>query len=277
MGPELTPEFFVALAGIVVADLVLAGDNAVVIALAARNLPKDLRRRAVFFGAAAAILLRTVLTIVAVLVLGQEDIPLVRLVGGAALLYIGWQLAVEEQHDHEGIDFASTMRGAIRTILIADVVMSIDNVLAVAAFAKDDPWLVVFGLLVSIPIVMGGASLLLRVIDRFPLIVWIGAAMIVYVGMELVLVDPVVHDRLPDAITGWTERLIGIGVALVLTSVAWHRRTHDDDTAPRGDAQRDVEPQPDPPVVAASAAASTDRDATGPVSRLMVEGSDPDA
>lgn len=225
MLPDFGPEFFVALSGIVLADLVLAGDNAVVIALAARNLPPSLRRRAVFWGASAAIALRAVLTIGAVFVLGQE-LPFVMLVGGLALLWIGWRLAVEEEGDHEGFDGATTLRGAIRTILIADVVMSIDNVLAVAAFAKDDVWLVVFGLLISIPIVMGGASVLLRIIDRFPVIVWLGAALIVYVGVELILTDPIVHDRLPADLAKWKERALAISVAIVVTSIAWFVRTH---------------------------------------------------
>lgn len=228
MLPEFGTEFFVALAGIVVADLVLAGDNAVVIALAARNLPADLRRKAVFFGAACAIGLRAALTVAAVFLL-RGDLPIVMLVGGIALLYIGWQLAVEEEHDHEGIDSATTMRGAIRTILIADVVMSIDNVLAVAAFAKDDPWLVVFGLVISIPIIMGGASILLRIIDRFPIIVWFGAALIIYVGVELILQEDFVHDRLPAFLApAYIERSIGIAIGAGVASAAWmvRRRRH---------------------------------------------------
>lgn len=225
MLPEFGAQFFVALSGIVLADLVLAGDNAVVIALAARNLPPELRRRAVFWGATAAITLRAVLTIGTVFLLGQE-LPYVMLVGGIALLWIGWRLAVEEEGDHEGLDGATTLRGAIKTILVADVVMSIDNVLAVAAFAKDDAWLVVFGLLISIPIVMGGATILLRLIDRFPIIVWLGAALIVYVGVELILTDPVVHERLPEDLAKWLERAFAVGAALIITSVAWYVRTH---------------------------------------------------
>ena len=224
MLPELTPEFFVALTGVVLADLVLAGDNAVVIALAARNLPKDLRRKAVFWGAFAAIALRTVLTIAAVFLLHQE-LPFVQLVGGALLLWIAWRLAVEEEDDHEGIDSARTMRGAIQTILVADVVMSVDNVLAVAAIARNDIWLVVFGLLLSIPLIMGGASVLLRVIDRFPLIIWIGAALIAYVGVELMFIDPVsrdiVHGILPEK---WMERSVAVGVAILMTGLAWYLR-----------------------------------------------------
>jgi len=229
MLPEFSAEFFVALSGIVVADLVLAGDNAVVIALAARNLPPDQRRKAVFFGAAMAIAFRAVLTIAAVFLL-RGELPGVMLAGGLALLWIGFKLALEEQDDHEGIDTARTLRGAIQTILVADVVMSIDNVLAVAAFAKDDAWLVVFGLLISIPIVMGGATILLRIIDRFPIIVWAGAAMILYVGVELILRDPLVHDILPHALEPeWTHRAIGLVVGVVLASIAWYLRTHDDD------------------------------------------------
>lgn len=229
MLPELSAQFFVALGGIVLADLVLAGDNAVVIALAARNLPPEQRRKAVFFGAAMAIALRAALTVAAVYLL-RGELPGVMLAGGIALLWIGFKLALEEQDDHEGMDSARTMRGAIQTILVADVVMSIDNVLAVAAFAKDDPWLVVFGLLISIPIVMGGATVLLRIIDRFPIIVWLGAALILYVGVELVMRDPLVHDILPHALEPtWTHRVIGLVAGVVLASIAWYLRTHDDD------------------------------------------------
>lgn len=224
MLPELSPEFFVALVGVVLADLVLAGDNAVVIALAARNLPQHLRRKAVFWGAAAAIGLRAVLTILAVFLLHQE-LPFVQLVGGVLLLWIAWRLATEDDHDLEGIDQATTMRGAIQTILVADVVMSVDNVLAVAAIARNDVWLVVFGLLLSIPIIMGGASMLLRIIDRFPIIVWLGAVLITYVAIELILVDPVsrdfVHQLLPEK---WLERALAVGISVVFTGVAWFVR-----------------------------------------------------
>lgn len=230
MLPEFGTQFFVSLLGIVFADLILAGDNAVVIALAARNLPKELRRKAVLFGAMAAIGLRAALTVAAVFLL-SGDVPLVMLVGGVALLWIGWQLAVEEADDHEGIDAATSLRGAIRTILVADVVMSIDNVLAVAAFAKNDPWLVVFGLLVSVPIIMGGATFLLRVIDRFPIIVWFGAALILYVGVELILQEPLLDDVIPH-MPHYLERSIGVVVGVIGASIAWYVRLHDDDGVP---------------------------------------------
>ncbi len=229
MLPELGPEFFAALVGIVLADLVLAGDNAVVIALAARNLPPQQRRRAVIFGAGMAILLRGVLTVAAVFLL-RGELPGVMLVGGVLLLWIGYQLATEEHVDThaEGVVSSTTMRGAIQTILIADVVMSVDNVLAVAAFGKDNVWLVVFGLALSIPIIMGGAALLLKVIDRYPIIVWLGSVLIVYVAVELILKDPLVHDLLPTALEPvWVHRVIGIVVGLILATIAWQRRGHD--------------------------------------------------
>lgn len=242
MLPELGAEFFLALLGVVLADLVLAGDNAVVIALAARNLPADLRRKAVFWGATAAIALRAILTIFAVFLLHQE-LPFVQLVGGALLLWIAWRLATDDTEHHEGIDQATTMRGAIQTILVADVVMSVDNVLAVAAIARNDIWLVVFGLLLSIPIIMGGASMLLRVIDRFPIIVWAGAALITYVGVELMLVDPVsretVHALIPSKLV---ERLVAVGFALVFTGAAWYVRL-------RRRGASDLEELPDPTVL----------------------------
>lgn len=264
MLPDLSAEFMLALLGVVLADLVLAGDNAVVIALAARNLPTHLRRKAVFWGAFAAITLRTVLTIAAVYLLHQE-LPFVQVVGGALLLWIAWQLAVEEEDDHEGIDSATTMRGAIQTILIADVVMSVDNVLAVAAIARNDIWLVIFGLLLSIPIIMGGATLLLKVIDRFPIIVWIGAALIAYVGVELMLVDPatrgVVHSALPDK---WMERLVAIAIAVIMTSIAWYVRVHrPNPRGPGADGDGSGDDAPD---------AGSDDPRTSTEPRLMVEG-----
>lgn len=225
MIPELGPEFFAALVGIVLADLVLAGDNAVVIALAARNLPPEQRRKAVFFGAMMAIAFRAVLTIAAVFLL-RGNLPGVMLVGGAALLWIGFKLALEEEDDHEGLDTATTLGAAIRTILIADVVMSIDNVLAVAALAKNDIWLVVVGLLISIPIVMGGATILLKIIDRFPLIVWVGAALILYVGIELILNDPLIHHVLPSFMDPtWTHRVVGAAGGIILATIAWILRS----------------------------------------------------
>jgi YjbE family integral membrane protein len=225
--PELSGQFFASLVGIVLADLVLAGDNAVVIALAARNLPREQRRRAVVLGAGMAIVLRAALTVAAVFLL-RGDLPGVMLVGGVVLLWIGWQLATDEHDPHDGVAAAGSMAAAIRTILVADVVMSVDNVLAVAAFAKDDAWLVVFGLLISIPIVMGGASVLLRVIDRFPVIVWLGSVLIVYVAIELVLKDPLVHDLLPHALEPvWTHRVIGLAVGVVLATLAWRTRGGD--------------------------------------------------
>lgn len=228
----LGPEFLLAVAGIILADLVLAGDNAVVIALAARNLPPELRGRAIWWGAAVAIALRATLTIIALFVLHQE-LAWVQIIGGLLLLWIAWRLALEEEDDHTGIDGATTIRGAVKIILVADVVMSIDNVLAVAAIARQNVddidiqiMLVVLGLLLSIPIVMGGAAVLLRVIDRFPVIVWIGAALIAYVGCELLLTDPASIDLvlrlMPEE---WMHRTASMLLAAGLTAVAWWVRS----------------------------------------------------
>lgn len=229
MLPEISAQFFASLFGIVIADLVLAGDNAVVIALAARNLPTSQRRKAVFLGAMMAIVLRGFLTVAAVFLL-RGELPGVMLAGGLMLLWIGFRLAMEEQPDpasqDNGAVAAKSLGGAIRTIILADVVMSIDNVLAVAAFAKDDAWLVVFGLALSIPIIMGGATLLLKVIDRFPLLVWLGSVLIVYVAVELVLKDPLIHEHiLPSLLEPtWTHRLLAICVGVALATIAWRRR-----------------------------------------------------
>lgn len=234
--PTLDAEFFARLGVIILADLVLAGDNAVVIALAARNLPKELQRRAVFFGAMAAIALRAGLTVFATQLL---EIPLLKAIGGLFLLRIGWKLARDDGDGEEVVDSATNIRGAIKTILIADVVMSLDNVIAVAGTAQGAEHggyaLIIIGLLVSIPIVMGGASVLLRLVERYPIIVWIGAFLVAYVGFELILTDPIIHDYLPSGITGpVTERLVGAGLGATLAGLAWYIGRHDDADEPQG-------------------------------------------
>ena len=161
---------------------------------------------------------------------------------------------MEEEGDHEGLDSATTMRSAIYTILVADVVMSIDNVLAVAAIARNDVWLVVFGLLLSIPLIMGGASILLKVIDRFPLIIWVGAALIAYVGFELMFIDPLTRDTVHSLFhEKWIERVVAIAGAVLLTCIAWYFRVHDREGTPPADptavestpAAPDAAPAPD--------------------------------
>lgn len=175
------PLFWTALLKIIGVNVVLSGDNAVVIALAARSLPQRQQKQAVFWGAGAAIALRIVLTVFAVALLA---LPYLKLVGSALLLWIGVRLLVPEE-DGPGVTPGESLAAAIRTILVADLVMSLDNVIAVAAAAGGSLALLVIGLAVSIPLVIFGATLLLKVMDRFPVIVVIGAALIGFVAGEM--------------------------------------------------------------------------------------------
>lgn len=187
-----SPLFWSAFGSIVLANIVLSGDNAVVIAMAARTLKPEQRGKAIFWGSAAAIIMRIILTIVAIQLL---SLPYLKLVGAVLLVYIGVDLLKgEDESDGEGKDI-NGMLAAIRTILIADLVMSLDNVLAVAAAAKGNLPLLVLGLLVSIPLIIFGATLLTKVMERFPIIITIGAALLGFLAGEMLLTDPAMTTR----------------------------------------------------------------------------------
>lgn len=183
--------FWVGLAQIIGINIVLSGDNAVVIALAARSLPHAQRRMAILLGSVGAIVLRVILTVVAAKLL---QLPWLRLAGSLLLLWIGVKLVDDEDGSDEGDGSGRTVNGlagAIRTILIADFVMSLDNVLGVAAAARGDLVLLVLGLIISIPLIVFGSTLILKVMDRFPALVLIGAGLIGYVAGEMLLAEPV--------------------------------------------------------------------------------------
>ena len=209
----LTTSFWAALGSIILANVLLSGDNAVVIAMAARGLPAHQQKRAIVFGSAAAILMRIVLTLVAVKMLG---LPWLKLAGGVALLYIGANLMSEEQEQHgQGTEPIGVV-AAIRTILVADLVMSLDNVLAVAAAAQGNTLLLVIGLAVSVPLIVFGSTLILKVMDRFPAIIVAGAALLGWLAGEMMLSDPALH-RLFGELPPWAERIGGIvGAVLVV-------------------------------------------------------------
>lgn len=181
--------FWVALAQIIGINIILSGDNAVVIALASRGLPPLQRKRAIIFGSLAAILMRIVLTVVAVEMLA---LPYLKLVGSVLLVWIGIQLLLPEKEEEDAGHGASNLAGAIRTILIADLVMSLDNVLGVAAAAKGNLLLLVVGLGISIPLIIFGSSVILKLMDRFPFIVTLGAALLGYVAGEMLVTDPAI-------------------------------------------------------------------------------------
>src|SRR5712691_1590372 len=187
----LTSQFWLGLGAIIWVNIILSGDNAVVIALAARSLPVHQQRQAVIWGAAAAVVLRIVLTIVAVELL---KLPYLKLLGGVLLLWIAVKLLIPEDDGGDGVKSSSNLLAAIKTILIADLVMSLDNVIAVAAVAKGSIVLLVLGLLISIPLVVFGATMLMKLMERYPVIIAVGAALIGYVAGEMLVTDPVVID-----------------------------------------------------------------------------------
>lgn len=186
-----TPEFWVGLMKIIWINIILSGDNAVVIALAARSLPPEQQKKAVFFGSAAAVVLRIILTVVAVKLLA---LPYLQIIGGLLLLYIGIQLLSEDDDGEGESKEHGSMLAAVRTILIADLVMSLDNVIAVAAAAKGSTTLLIIGLAISIPLVIFGSTLMIKLMSRFPIIVTLGAALIGWVGGETMASDVSLHE-----------------------------------------------------------------------------------
>ena len=188
-------DFWIGLLKIIWINIILSGDNAVVIALAARSLPPHQQRKAVLFGSGAAVVLRIVLTVVAAELLALSYL---QIVGGLLLLWIGVQLLSEEDEEEEGATSHSSMMAAIRTILIADLVMSLDNVIAVAAAAKGSTVLLILGLAISIPLVIFGSTLMIKLMERFPIIVTLGAALIGWVGGETLISDVVLQDLVTE-------------------------------------------------------------------------------
>jgi YjbE family integral membrane protein len=187
-----SPELWLAIAQIALIDILLGGDNAVVIALACRNLPEQQRRRGIFWGVFGAVGLRTVLTFFAVALLAM---PYLKIAGGILLFWIGIKLILPENDDggHE-VAASTSLWGAVKTIIVADLVMSLDNVIAVAAAAKDEMMLIVFGLLISIPIIVWCSQLVLKLMERFPVIITLGGALLGYIAGDMMARDFAVVD-----------------------------------------------------------------------------------
>ena len=220
-----TPDFWMAVLQIIMIDILLGGDNAIVIALACRGLPEHQRRRGILFGTMGAILIRVVLIGFALTLLA---VPYLKLVGAALLLWIGIKLLTQEDEDHK-VDASDRLWGAIKTIIIADLVMSVDNVVGVAAAAEAGGGehklvLVVFGLLVSIPIVVWGSTFVIRLMDRFPWVITLGAMLMGWIAGTMAITDPVVMPYVPtdELITGsikvqsWAYQTAGVVGALLV-------------------------------------------------------------
>jgi YjbE family integral membrane protein len=190
----VTAEFWSALAAIVVIDLVLAGDNAIVIALAARNLPKLHQRKAIIWGTVGAVVVRASLTVV---VLWLLKVPGLMLVGGLALVWIAYRLLTGDDGGREhDVAPAASFWAAMRTIVIADAVMGLDNVLAVAGAAHGSALLVVAGLVISIPIVVWGSTLILHWLERFPSLLYVGGAVLAWTAVKMITGEPFLQDTL---------------------------------------------------------------------------------
>ena len=186
-----SPQFWVAAFEIVVINILLSGDNAVVIALACRNLPPKQKWWGIFWGVIGAVVLRIILTFFAVTLL---KLPFLNLVGGVLLLWIGVKLIADEEGGEHEIEAADRLLVAVRTIIIADLVMSLDNVIGVAGAAKGSVVLIVFGLVVSIPLVVVGAQVFMKLIERFPILVTAGGGLLGFVAGEMMVADTAVAD-----------------------------------------------------------------------------------
>jgi len=213
--------FWAGLGSIIIANILLSGDNAVVIALAARSLPAHQQKKAILFGSGAAIVLRILLTVVAAAML---RLPFLKIIGGLLLLYIGVDLlGGDDDGEGEVGKENGSMGSAIRTILVADLVMSLDNVLAVAAAAKGDTTLLVLGLAISIPLIVFGSTLLLGVMQRFPVIITLGAALLGFLAGEMVMTDPAVTERWGDLPHIWANVAGVVGALLVVAVGRWRQ------------------------------------------------------
>jgi YjbE family integral membrane protein len=203
-----SPEFFSALLAIIVIDLVLAGDNAIVIAMAARSLPPHLQKKAIIWGAVGAIAVRSAMTLVVVYLL---NIPGLMLIGGVLLVWIAYRLLKPEQESGTSDEHASTtFWAAMRTIVIADAVMGLDNVLAVAGASNGSYVLVVLGLLISIPIVIWGSTQILKLVERYPAITYIGAGVLAWTAGKMITSEPLVKTWL-ESRNGAVEYIIQLG------------------------------------------------------------------
>lgn len=186
-----SPQFWIAVAQIIAIDIVLGGDNAVVIALACRRLPEKQRKLGIFWGALGAITLRVVLIFFALSLLA---VPYLKIVGAALLIWIGIKLLQPEPEGAHEVDASTTLIGAIKTIIVADAVMSLDNVIAIAGAAKDDIGLVIFGLVISVPIVVWGSQLVMKIMDRYPVTIVIGAGLLGWIAGDMMVTDVVTKE-----------------------------------------------------------------------------------
>ena len=213
-------EWLGVLLAIILIDLVLAGDNAIVIALAARRVPTHLQRKAILWGTAGAIIVRAVMTVGVVWLL---RVPGLMLAGGIGLVWIAYKLLAPEAEESEHTPAANTFWGAMRTIVIADALMGVDNVLGVAGAARDSMTLVVIGLAISVPIVVWGSTMVLKLVDRWPVIIYVGAGVLAFTAAQMIVSEPLL-DAVFDPNLLYRVILHTVLVAGVLAAGWWTAR-----------------------------------------------------
>ncbi|HTR59391.1 MAG TPA: TerC family protein [Casimicrobiaceae bacterium] len=223
MAEWFTSQFWVAVTEIILVNILLSGDNAVVIALACRNLSQRTRRQGIFWGVLGAIVLRIVLTLFAMSLLVY---PYLKLVGGALLVWIGIKLIAEEDAGNREVKASDRLVTAVWTIIIADLVMSFDNVMAVAAAAKGQVVLMAFGLIVSIPIVIIGAQIIMRLMGRYPVLVMLGGGLLGYIAGEMAVEDPVVRPWFSANAADLAVIIPLAGFGVVAAAGTWLKRRH---------------------------------------------------
>ena len=223
--------YWLALVKVLTVNLILSGDNAVVIAMAARSLQGAQRRQAIIWGAAGAVILRLIFAAIISYLL---EIPFLQVVGGLLLLWIAWKLVHDEAEEgEEKIEAGQSAWQAIRIIIVADAVMSLDNVIALVGAARIGGevnfWLLVIGLATTIPLVIFGAALLTTLLDRFPILIYAGAALLVYIAVEMFFADKALHHYLEPLVH--FEWIIALGAAVIFAAIAWLWKRRADSTA----------------------------------------------
>ncbi|KFZ39537.1 MULTISPECIES: TerC family protein [Thermoactinomyces] len=212
----LSVEFLTALLSIVIIDLVLAGDNAIVIGLSARNLPKNKQKQVIFWGTVGAVVMRILCTLAVVWLL---KVPGLLLIGGLLLIWIAMKLLIEEKGD-EDVEAASSVMSAIRTIVIADTLMGLDNVLAVAGAAHASFMLVIIGLLISVPIIVWGSTLFLKLLEKYPSIIYIGSGVLAFTSAKMIADDKFIRPFFQGA--EWLQYVFYlVMIAFVLLCGRW--------------------------------------------------------
>lgn len=212
------PQFWAKWVSIVLLDIVLAGDNALVIALAVRSLPAKQQFWGRIYGTLGAVTLRLLFI---ALVTWLLQIPLLRLVGGLALVWIAYKLVAHAPGEEENVREGTSLKEAIGIIILADVVMSFDNVMAISGAAHGDMTLVIFGLLLSLPLVVWGSGLLAKLMNRFPVIIWVGGGVLGWVALRMMLDDPWIARVAGKALTNTLHHTLPWGAAIGFTALGW--------------------------------------------------------